>query len=205
MRLYQVVIAGLPADFPPLKTLDGLADTLPVPPTALVGREDEVAQIGKLLRREDVRLVTLTGPGGTGKSRLSIQVAAGLRDVFMGGVFFVSLAPISDPMLVLPTIAQVLGIRDGEGQALALRVVETLQRRPVLLVLDNFEQVVGAAGQVADLLASCLRLKVLVTSREVLHVRAEHEFAVPPLALPDPARLPRLAALARFSSVTLRS
>ena len=203
MRLYQVVIAVLPADFPPLKTLDGRADTLPVPPTALVGREDEVAQIGKLLRREDVRLVTLTGPGGTGKSRLSIQVAAGLRDVFMGGIFFVSLAPITDPMLVLPTIAQVLGIRDGAGQALAVRVVETLQRRPVLLVLDNFEQVVGAAGQVADLLASCLRLKVLVTSREVLHVRAEHEFAVPPLALPDPTRLPKLAALARFSSVAL--
>src|SRR5579859_2402899 len=91
MQLYQVVIAGLPADFPPLKTLDGGAATLPVPPTALVGREDEVAQIGKLLRREDVRLVTLTGPGGTGKSRLSIQVAAGLRDVFGGGVLFVSL------------------------------------------------------------------------------------------------------------------
>jgi predicted ATPase/class 3 adenylate cyclase len=203
MRLYQVVIAGLPADFPPLKTLDGRADTLPVPPTALVGRENEVAQIGKLLRREDVQLVTLTGPGGTGKSRLSIQVAAGLRDVFVGGVFFVSLAPITDPMLVLPTIAQVLGIRDGAGQALAVRLVETLQWRPVLLVLDNFEQVVGAAGQMADLLASCPRLKVLVTSREVLHVRAEHEFAVPPLALPDPARLPRLAALARFSSVAL--
>jgi len=203
MRLYQVVIAGLPADFPPLKTLDGLADTLPVPPTALVGREDEVAQIGKLLRREDVRLVTLTGPGGMGKSRLSIQVAAGLREVFVGGVFFVSLAPISDPMLVLPTIAQVLGIRDVAGQAQALRVVETLQRGPVLLVLDNFEQVVGAAGQVADLLVSCPRLKVLVTSREVLHVRAEHEFTVPPLVLPDPARLPRLAALARFSSVAL--
>ncbi len=203
MRLYQLVIAGLPADFPPLKTLDGLADTLPVPPTALVGREDEVAQIGKLLRREDVRLVTLTGPGGMGKSRLSIQVAAGLREVFVGGVFFVSLAPISDPMLVLPTIAQVLGIRDVAGQAQAPRVVETLQRGPVLLVLDNFEQVIGAAGQVADLLVSCPRLKVLVTSREVLHVRAEHEFAVPPLALPDPARLPRLAALARFSSVAL--
>jgi predicted ATPase/class 3 adenylate cyclase len=203
MRLYQVVIAGLPADFPPLKTLDGRADSLPVPPTALVGRKDEVVQIGKLLRREDVRLVTLTGPGGTGKSRLSIHVAARLRDVFGGGVFFVSLAPISDPMLVLPTIAQVLGIRDGAGQALTVRVVETLQRRPVLLVLDNFEQVVGAAGQVADLLASCPLLKVLVTSREVLHVRAEHEFAVPPLALPDPARLPRLAALARFSSVAL--
>jgi predicted ATPase/class 3 adenylate cyclase len=203
MRLYQVVITGLAADFPPLKTLAGRVDTLPVPPTALVGRENEVARVGKLLRREAVRLVTLSGPGGTGKSRLSIHVAAGLRDVFMGGIFFVSLAPITDPLLVLPTIAQVLSIQDGVRQTLVARVVEMLQRKPVLLVLDNFEQVVGAAGEIADLLASCPQLKVLVTSREVLHVRAEHEFAVPPLALPDPAHLPRLTALARFSSVAL--
>jgi predicted ATPase/class 3 adenylate cyclase len=203
MCLYQVVIAGLPADFPPLKTLDGRTDTLPVPPTVLIGREDEVMQIEKLLRREDVRLVTLTGPGGTGKSRLSIQVAAGLRDMFVGGVYFVSLAPITDPSLVLPTIAQVLGIRDGAGQTQALRMVEMLRRRPVLLILDNFEQVIEAADQMADLLASCPPLKVLVTSREVLHVRAEHEFAVPPLALPDPAHLPELATLVLFSSVAL--
>jgi predicted ATPase/class 3 adenylate cyclase len=203
IHLYQVVMAGLPADFPPLKTLDGRANTFPAPPTALVGRENEMAWVGKLLRRENVRLVSLTGPGGTGKSRLAIQVAAGLREVFTGGVFFVSLAPVTDPVLVLPAIAQALGIRDEAGQAPVVRVVELLQWEPVLLVLDNFEQVIGAAGQVADLLVSCPRLKALVTSREVLHVRAEYEFAVPPLALPDLAHLPRLLALARFSSVAL--
>jgi predicted ATPase len=197
------VIPGLPSDFPPLKTLLGRGGTLPVPPTSIVGREDEVARIGNLLRREDARLVTLTGPGGTGKSRLAIQVAAGLQNEFIGGAVFVPLTPITDPMLVLPTIGQVLGIREGDGQSLEARIVESLQGTPVLLLLDNFEQVVGAAGQIADLLASCPELKVLVTSREVLHVRAEHEFAVPPLELPDPERLPRLAELATCPSVAL--
>lgn len=201
--LYQAVIVGLPAEFPPLKTLDSRADVLPMPPTALVGREDEVAEIGTLLRRDDVRLVTLSGPGGTGKSRLSLQVASGLRDAFTGGIFFVSLAPITDPAQVLPAIAQVLGIRDGLERDLMVRVVKTLQRLPVLLVLDNFEQVIGAAELVGDLLASCQGLKVLVTSREVLHVRAEYEFAVPPLELPDPAHLPPLEELATCSAIAL--
>jgi predicted ATPase/class 3 adenylate cyclase len=201
--LYQLVIAGLPADFAPLKTLDSRSDSLPVQPTQLIGREQEVATIGQLLRREDVRLVTLTGPGGTGKTRLGIQVASELRDVFIEGVFFVSLAPINDPMLVMPTIAQALGIRDRAEQPLSARLAEVLYQRRVLLLLDNFEQVVGAASQVADLLTSCPSLKVLITSREVLHVRAEHEFAVPPLELPDPAHIPELAALARAPSVAL--
>src|SRR5258708_5023545 len=203
VHLYQLVIAGLPADFSPLKALGNRSDNLPVQPTPLIGREHEVATIGQFLRREDVRLVTLTGPGGTGKTRLSIQVAAELSDVFVQGVFFVSLAPISDPMLIMPTIARALGIRDAVGQPLSVRLAEALQQKQVLLLLDNFEQLVGAAAQVADLLTSCPSLKVLVTSREMLHVRAEHEFAVPPLALPDPAHLPELAALARFPSVTL--
>lgn len=201
--LYQLVIADLPADFAPLKTLASRSDSLPVQPTPLIGREQEVATIGQLLRRQDVRLVTLTGPGGTGKTRLGIQVASELRDVFVEGVSFVSLAPISDPLLVMPTIAQALGIRDKEGHPLSARLAEVLQQQPRLLLLDNFEQVVGAASQLAELLTSCPLLKVLVTSREVLHVRAEHEFAVPPLALPDPAHLPELAALARFPSVAL--
>jgi len=203
LSLYQLVIAGLPADFPPLKTWASRSDNLPVQPTPLIGREQEVAAVVQLLRREDVRLVTLTGPGGTGKTRLGLQVASELRDVFAMGVFFVSLAPINDPLLVMPTIAQVLGIRDGAGQPLLARLAEALQQHLFLLILDNFEQVVGAASQVADLLTSCPSLKVLVTSREVLHVRAENEFAVPPLALPDPTHLPELAALARSPSVAL--
>ena len=126
-----------------------------------------------------------------------------LRDVFVDGVFFVSLAPINDPMLVMPTIAQAIGIQDGVGQPLSARLAEVLHQKQVLLLLDNFEQVVGAASQVADLLTSCPQLKVLVTSREVLRVRAEHEFAVPPLELPDPAHLPEPVALARAPSVAL--
>src|SRR6266566_9003033 len=201
--LSQAVIAGLLADFPPLKTRYGRSDNLPVQPTPLIGRELEVATIGQLLRREDVRLVTLTGPGGTGKTRLGLQVASKLRDVFVDGVFFVSLAPINDPMLVMPTIAQAIGIQDEVGQPLSARLAEMLHQKQVLLLLDNFEQVVGAASQVADLLTSCPQLKVLVTSREVLRVRAEHEFAVPPLELPDLAHLPEPVALARAPSVAL--
>jgi predicted ATPase/class 3 adenylate cyclase len=203
LPLYQLVIAGLPADFPPLKTRASRPDNLPAQPTPLIGREHEVAAVVQLVRREDVRLVTLTGPGGTGKTRLGLQIALELGEVFAGGVFFVSLSTINDPLLVIPTIAQALGIRDRAGQPLLARIAEMLQPKQVLLLLDNFEQVVGAASQVADLLTSCPQLKMLITSREVLHVRAEHEFAVPPLALPDPAHLPDLATLIRSPSVAL--
>lgn len=203
LPLYQLVITGLPADFPPLRTRASYFDNLPVQPTPLIGRKHEVSTIKQLLRREEVCLVTLTGPGGTGKTRLGIQVASELRDVFVDGIVFVSLAPINDPQLVMPTIAQALGIHDKEGYSLSARLVQVLQQKQTLLILDNFEQVVGAAPQVAELLTSCPSLKVLVTSREVLHLRAEHEFVVPPLELPDPAHLSELAVLARSSSVAL--
>ncbi len=203
VHLYQVVIAGLPADFPPLRTHDRRSDTLPVQPTPLIGRQREVATVVRLLRRDEVRLVTFTGPGGTGKTRLALQVATELADGFAGGVFFVSLASLNDPTLVIPAIARALGIRDSVGQSVFARLVEGVQQKQVLLLLDNFEQVVEAAPQVADLLTSCPQLKLLVTSREVLHVRFEREFAVPPLALPDPAHLPTRAALARIPAVAL--
>jgi predicted ATPase/class 3 adenylate cyclase/DNA-binding CsgD family transcriptional regulator len=202
-HLFQVVIADLPSDFLPLKTLDSSPNNLPVQPTPLVGRVREVEAVCTLMRRDEVRLVTLTGPGGIGKTRLGLQVAAELSESFADGVFFVDLAPLRDPSLVLSTIAQTIGIQDAAGQLLLERLAEVLQQKQLLLLLDNFEQVLGAARQVADLLSACPSLKVLVTSRERLHVRAEHEYAVPPLALPHPDHLPELAALAQSEAVAL--
>jgi predicted ATPase/tRNA A-37 threonylcarbamoyl transferase component Bud32 len=177
--------------------------TLPIQLTPFIGREQEVAAAGHLLRREEVRLLTLTGPGGIGKTRLSLQMAAELSESFAGGVFFVDLAPLRNPALVLSTIAQTLSIQEAAGQSLLERLKEGLRQKQLLLLLDNFEQVLSAAVQVADLLAACPRLKVLVTSRERLHVRVEHEFAVPPLALPDLRHLADLAALSRAEAVAL--
>jgi predicted ATPase/class 3 adenylate cyclase/DNA-binding CsgD family transcriptional regulator len=202
-RLFQLVIADLPADFPPLKTLTAHPYNLPIQPTPFIGREQELTAVRDLLGREEVRLVTLSGPGGTGKTRLGLQVAAEQSERFVNGVFFVDLAPINDPDLVLSTIAQTLGIREVAGQSLLERLSEELQPKQVLLLLDNFEQVVSAALVVADLLVACPQLKVLVTSRMVLHVRAEYEFAVPPLALPDPTYLRDLAALSQYEAVAL--
>src|SRR5947209_13179038 len=180
-RLFQLVISDLPADFPRVRTLDTYQHNLPVQLTPFIGREQELAAVQDLLRREDVRLLTLTGPGGAGKTRLGLQVAAELSDRFTDGVFFVNLAPISDPALAIPTVAQTLDIPEGAGQPWLERLREALQRRQMLLLLDNFEQVVSAGVGVAELLTACPQLKVVVTSREVLHVRAEREFTVPPL------------------------
>ncbi len=202
-RLFQLVIADLPADFPRLRTLDTFQNNLPVQLTPFIGREQELSGVQRLLDREDVRLLTLTGPGGAGKTRLSLQVAAEVSERFADGVFFVNLAPVSDGALVIPTIAQTLDIREGTGQPSLERLREVLQQKQMLLLLDNFEQVMSASGEVAELLAACPRLKALVTSREVLHVRAEREFSVPPMTLPDLKNLPDLATLSHNAAVTL--
>ena len=203
-RLFQLVLPDLPADFPPPRTIERRGPALPVPPTALLGREHEVAAVRALLLGEGVRLVTLTGPGGIGKTRLGLQVAAELSEHFGDGVFFVSLAPISDPALVAPTIARALNLREIErGTRPPEEILEAyLAGKRVLLLLDNFEQVTAAAPLVADLLAQCPGLSALVTSREPLHLRGEREYPLPPLALPstpaDATTLARYPATALF-------
>ncbi|HET8854162.1 MAG TPA: LuxR C-terminal-related transcriptional regulator, partial [Ktedonobacteraceae bacterium] len=202
-RLFQIVIADLPADFSPPKTLDNHSHNLPVQPTPLIGREQEVAAIGQLVQREDVRLMTLTGPGGVGKTRLGLQVAAELADHFADGVWFVPLAPVRNPEGVLATIAQSLGLWEAADLPLEEQVRDYLQEKHLLLLLDNFEQVIAAAPQLARLLTSCSHLRLLVTSRAALHLSGEHEFVVAPLAVPDLTQLPPLADLMQVVTVRL--
>jgi len=162
---------------------------LPSPPTALIGRDREVAALIERLRNSRVRLLTLTGAPGVGKTRLALHLGTELRRVFEHGVVFVSLASIRDPELVMMAIARAVGLTDDDGPALKDRLINFLQEREMLLVLDNFEQVIAAAPCAADLLATAPRLKILVTSREPLHIYGEYENPVLPLAVaaPDPA------------------
>ena len=201
-HLYQLVIKGLPADFPPLKSLKvATQNNLPIQLTSFIGREKEITEIKQSINEH--RLVTLTGAGGSGKTRLSLQVASELLEQFQDGVFFVALAPITNPGLVPSTIAQSLGITEAAGKSITEGLKDFLQSKSLLLVLDNFEQVISAAPLVAELLVACSQLKVLVTSREGLRVRGEHEYFVPPLEIPNPAELPPLETLTRYTAVEL--
>ncbi len=191
-QIYQLTAPDLPEQFPPLSTLDARPHNLPLQLTSFLGRERELAEIQALLGQH--RLLTLTGPGGTGKTRLALQAAAQVLDQFPEGVWFVDLSGVADPAGVVPAIAQVLNVRESEGRTLAVALAAYLRSRRLLLVIDNFEQVVDAALVLHDLLIEASRLSILVTSRVVLRVGGEHECPVPPLPLPPEAGAAELLA-----------
>ena len=200
-RLYQMNAPGLATEFPPPRTLDARPNNLLAQLTPFVGREREVKEILQMLGER--RLVTLTGPGGTGKTRLSLEVAARALLDFAEGAFFVPLAPVVDIDLVASTIAQTLEVAEQADRDISETLRDHLKPLERLLVLDNFEQILDAAPLVADLLAAAPGLKVVVTSRAPLHIGGEQEYPVPPMATPDPENLPHGEWLTHYDSVAL--
>ncbi|HSN77057.1 MAG TPA: AAA family ATPase, partial [Anaerolineae bacterium] len=210
-RIFQLAIADLPASFPPLKTLDAISNNLPAQLTSFVGRERELEQLVARLSPSPgraggrgVRLLTLTGPGGTGKTRLSLQAAAEMLEHFPDGVWFVELAPVSDPALVAQTIAAALRLSEVASRPVDALLADYLRDRRLLLVLDNCEHLIDECARLADkLLRACPAMHILASSRESLGIAGEAVFKVPSLAMPDSQALPPLDELAHFDSVQL--
>ncbi|MGA2413733.1 MAG: protein kinase [Candidatus Sulfotelmatobacter sp.] len=189
----------------PAREAQARPNNLPVQRTAFIGREREEQGLRQLLNRADVRLVTLTGPGGIGKSRLALQVAGEIAAQFPGGVCFVALSAVSEPGLIASAIAQSVGVREGGNQSPHEKLKDYLSSldQPMLLLLDNFEHLLSAAPTIAQLLTQGPKLKAVVTSQAPLHVYGEHEFPVPPLALPDLKSIPPLEVLSQLPAVAL--
>jgi len=202
-EVFQLCHPALRGEFPPLNTPGSLPHNLPTHPTPFLGREREVDEIGALLLQPGVRLVTLTGPGGVGKTRLGLRVAAEALESFPDGAFMVDLARQTDPGLVPSATATALGLREQPGETLTRSLAGYLRERRLLLLFDNFEHVLSAATLIADLLAEAPGLQVLATSRARLGLQAEHEYRVEPLPIPDPETLPPLAELARYDAIEL--
>jgi predicted ATPase/class 3 adenylate cyclase len=203
-ELFQLVHPALPQDFPALAAPDRRPNNLPTQTSTFIGREIELREIRARIERESVRLLTLTGPGGTGKTRLALRVAADEIDRFDHGVFFIDLSAIRDTQAVLASIARTVGLTETADRSLLAELKRQLHHQRILLVLDNFEQVMEAASTAVELLSGCPRLKLLVTSREALHVRGEQLYAVPPLSLPQAAgERPNAADLAGYEAVQL--
>ena len=201
-RVFQLTHPDLPADFPTLKSLDSLPNNLPLQLTSFVGREEEIKEVKRLFTA--TRLLTLTGSGGCGKTRLSLQVLADLVDEFPDGVWVVELAALSDPALVAQEVASTLGVREGPGNPLLDMLLDYLQSKQLLLLLDNCEHLMEACAALVDnLLRSCPNLIVLAASREALGIGGESTYRVPSLSLPDPKSLPPVEKLRMYEAVSL--
>lgn len=195
-------VAGLRDSFPPLKTLDAYRHNLPAQTTSFIGREKEIAEIKQAVSEH--RLVTLTGPGGTGKTRLSLQVAADLLDQFPDGTWFVELAPITDPEIIPQAIFSALGLQAQSGKTALQILLDVLGEKTTLLVLDNCEHLIDACAQLADvILKSAPHVKILASSREALGIQGEQAWRVPSLTLPDVKHLPAIEQISQFESVRL--
>jgi len=182
-RIFQVVAPGLQKEFPPLKTLNAYRHNLPVQLTSFVGRDKEIGETCRLLKK--THLLTLTGPGGTGKTRLALRTAAEVMPNFPDGAWLVELASLSGPAYILPTLAAVLNLREMAGRPLLAMVTDYLRSKSLLLVLDNCEHLIETCAQLADeLLRACPHLKIIASSREALGVAGETSYRVPSLALP---------------------
>jgi predicted ATPase/class 3 adenylate cyclase len=203
-RVFQLLHPLLADAFPPLNTLDHVAGGLPVQAAAFIGRQQELGELARRMADPGVRLLTLTGPGGSGKTSLAVRAAADAAAGFRDGVSFVDLSAAGDAEAVLLALARTVGVGEAPGRSLLDDVADRIGDRQVLLLLDNFEQVTAAAAIATQLLAACPELKLLVTSREPLHVRAEHVFEVPPMGVPPSGRRrATVAALAGFEAVEL--
>src|SRR5258706_1263123 len=199
---FKFKISNLPKKFPPLKTLDAFLNNLPTQLTTFIGRENEIKEVKQEL--ESHRLVTLTGSGGTGKTRLSLQVAADLLEKFDHGVWFVELAPLTDSDLIPQTILSTIGVQEQQGKTPLEVLKEYLHEKQTLIVLDNCEHLVSASAQLVNaLLNSAPKLKVMASSREALGVKGEASYPVPSLSLPDPKHLPVIEGLSQYEAVRL--
>jgi predicted ATPase/DNA-binding SARP family transcriptional activator len=201
-QIFQLVVPDLPAHFPPLRSLEAFAHNLPLQLTRFIGREREIAAVKRLLQQ--TRLLTLTGAGGCGKTRLALQVGVDLLEEHADGVWLVELAALADPSLVAQTVATALGVREGPGHPLTETLIDTLRPKQVLLLLDNCEHLLPACAHLTEnLLQACPQLRVLATSREALGLLGEQSYRVGPLSLPEPRQLPPLERLQEYEAVQL--
>jgi class 3 adenylate cyclase len=200
-HLFDLIIEGTPSDFPPPRTLDARPNNLPLQLTSFIGRETEIAETVRLVGEH--RLVTLTGPGGTGKTRLALAVATEVLPSFSDGAFFVDLSPLTDPRTVPSTVVRALGAKEDPGRPPLDMLSDHLAEMELLLIPDNVEHLLEAAPLLEQLLAAAPRLRVLATSRTPLGLYGEQELLVPPLAIPDPRHPPELHVLSRYEAVAL--